>query len=533
MKLAPLLLVLVSIAQAASAASQPVMLDFHADWCGPCRQMRPAVERLAEKGYPIKSIDVDKSPDMAEKYGIGPIPTFVVVDADGREIDRVSGAQPASQLAQFYINARDRAKASQGDDEGAVEPEDGDEEAEAVDDQAEPEPEPEPEPAKRPSKPFVNPKPWETVVRIKVHGSGSIGYGSGTIIHSSPRESLILTCAHIFKLDGQRQAPPGKFPRKITIDLFDGRPQGREREVHPIETVAGEALDYDFNLDVGLIRIRPGRRLPASRVVPPHWQPLQHMGMLTVGCSEGHDATAWETRIIDPKMRGLSGNQAYEAIECLRAPKQGRSGGGLYTNDGYIAGVCNFAEPRGDRGLYATPNSIYSILDRNKLAVLYESPAAGGGSTLMADRGGVPRMIARGQSPDREEPLRAAVREGDVTIPDPEIVFSNRSPLQDRRNGRVQPASSTGDRHLAWHPVGGEPAPKLASIGTIEATDIDMDAATDNDHFPPPDWDRDDDRDRDAGFNTEDVAPRTETRKPAVGRTSEWRPVRPSTAGAR
>ncbi|MBN8889746.1 MAG: hypothetical protein J0H91_05575, partial [Rhodospirillales bacterium] len=75
--------------------------------------------------------------------------------------------------------------------------------------------------------------------------------------------------------------------------------------------------------------------------------------------------------------------------------------------------------------------------------------------------------------------------------------------------------------------------PKLASIGTIEATDIDMDAATDNDHFPPPDWDRDDDRDRDAGFNTEDVAPRTETRKPAVGRTSEWRPVRPSTAGAR
>lgn len=523
MKLAPLLLVLVSVAQSASAASQPVMLDFHADWCGPCRQMRPALERLAEKGYPIKSIDVDKSPEMAEKYGIGPIPTFIVVDGDGREIDRVSGAQPASQLAQFYINARDKADAARGDDE-----EEPAEPADQVDDQARPEPD------RRAPRPFVNPKPWETVVRIKVHGSGSIGYGSGTIIHSSPKESLILTCAHIFKLDGSRQAPPSKFPRKITIDLFDGRPQGSEREVHPIETVAGEALDYDFGLDVGLIRIRPGRRLPASRVVPPHWEPLQRMGMMTVGCSEGHDATAWKTQIIDPKMRGLSGNQAYEAIECVRAPKQGRSGGGLYTNDGYIAGVCNFAEPRGDRGLYATPNSIYSILDRNRLSGLYASPAIGSGSTLMADRGGrSPMMVARGQSPDREEPLRAASREGDVTIPDPEIVFGNSSPLQDRRNGRVQPASSSGDRHLAWHPVGGEPAPKLASIGTIEATDIDMDSSTDNDHFPPPDWDSDDDRGRDAGFNAEDVAPRTETRKPVAGKTSQWRPVKTPNAGAR
>ena len=427
MKLAPLLLVLVSIAQTASAASQPVMLDFHADWCGPCRQMRPAVERLAEKGYPIKSIDVDRSPDLVEKYGIGPIPTFIVVDTDGREIDRVSGAQPASQLAQFYLNARDKAKASRSDDE--------DEPAEPAE-----EADPQPERDRRAPRPFVNPKPWETVVRIKVHGRGSIGYGSGTVIYSSPKESLILTCAHIFKLDGSRQAPPSKFPRKITIDLFDGRPRGHEYEVHPIETVAGEAVDYDFGLDVGLIRIRPGRRLPASRVVPPHWEPLQRMGMTTVGCSEGHDATAWKTQIIDPRMQGLSGNQAYEAIECVRAPKQGRSGGGLYTNDGYIAGVCNFAEPRGDRGLYATPNSIYSILDRNKLAGLYASPAIGGGSTLMADRGGrSPMMVARGQSPDREEPLRAAARRGEVTIPEPEIVFGNSSPLQDRRTDGFSP----------------------------------------------------------------------------------------------
>src|SRR5262249_11171964 len=184
-----------------------------------------------------------------------------------------------------------------------------------------------------------NPKPWETVVRIKVHGAGMIGFGSGTIVHSTSKESIILTCAHIFKLDRGPQAPPSSFPRKITVDLFDGKLTGmKPAQVHySNETFEGQAIDYDFSRDVGLIRIRPGRRLPFARVVPPHWKPAERMDMITVGCSEGHDATAWNTVIMNPNMRGLSGNGAYEAIECMVAPKQGRSGGGLFTSDGYVA----------------------------------------------------------------------------------------------------------------------------------------------------------------------------------------------------
>ena len=72
------------------------------------------------------------------------------------------------------------------------------------------------------------------------------------------------------------------------------------------------------------------------------------MQVLTVGCSEGHDATAWHTEITKPRIQNfLPGNPTYEAIECDVAPKQGRSGGGLFTDDGYIAGICNFAEPPG------------------------------------------------------------------------------------------------------------------------------------------------------------------------------------------
>ena len=123
-----------------------------------------------------------------------------------------------------------------------------------------------------PSRPSRNPKPWETVVRIRVIGDRSTGFGSGTVIYSTPEESLILTCAHIFKLDGRKPTPPSQFPRRIMIDLFDGKLEGTDpAQVHFAESVEGKAVDYDFTLDVGLIRMRPGRQLPASRVVPASW----------------------------------------------------------------------------------------------------------------------------------------------------------------------------------------------------------------------------------------------------------------------
>jgi hypothetical protein len=219
----------------------------------------------------------------------------------------------------------------------------------------------------------ADPKPCRTAVRIRVLESDSVAFGSGTIISSTPEESTVLTCAHIFKLRGGRQAPPDQFPLQIMVDFFDTNHRGTPpAPVHCAAAVEGKAVDYDFVQDVGLIRIRPGQRLPAARVVPTDWHPRAMMKMLTVGCSEGHEATAWPTSIVQPLMHGfLSGNTAYEAIECRVAPKQGRSGGGLFTADGYVAGVCNFAETQGDHGLYATPRSIYGLLDRNSLTALY------------------------------------------------------------------------------------------------------------------------------------------------------------------
>jgi thiol-disulfide isomerase/thioredoxin len=490
-----LLALLTATSSPSDDSTRPALLDFHAEWCGPCHKMRPAVEQLIHKGYPIKTIDIDQEAQLRQRYHVDSVPTFIVVDSSGREIDRTAGLQSAAELARFYKAAAAKARppvnsnahSGSDDDAGAGADDDGDHRDTGAntgrnnagrprDDRDAPDAEAEPA--------FTNPKPWETVVRIRVLSNRSTGFGSGTVIHSTPEESLILTCAHIFKLERREQAAPAEFPRRIMIDLFDGNLTGtKPAKVHFVEQVEGWAVDYDFKRDVGLIRIKPGRRLPACRVVPAHWQPQPRMQVLTVGCSEGHDATAWHTIITKARIQNfLQGNSTYEAIECDVAPKQGRSGGGLFTDDGYLAGVCNFAEPQGDHGLYATPRSIYKLLDRNDLMALY-APVSRGSGTLLADRGASsqprrkgPIAVARAQSPDPDETDRShASVDGDVLIVPEPGRLGIPQPINAQAENSPRPASNT-TRRIAWQP---------RPVQRAEPTDLNMDPAADQDHFDP------------------------------------------------
>ena len=464
MTIATLLFALIASAPSPQGAGEPILLDFQAAWCGPCRQMRPAIEQLINKGYPVREIDIDRSPDLAERYHVSAVPTFIVTDQAGRTLARTEGLQPAAELARMFLEAKAKQDASAP---AETQPEARRLSAENTGDAAERQPETTTDnetDAPAATGP-VNPRPWESVVRIKVHARGSIGFGSGTIIYSSPKEAIILTCAHIFKMEGSAQAPPSRFPLKISVDLFDGKLTGLNPAMvhYANETFEGKAIDYDFTRDVGLIRIRPGRKLAYSRVVPRHWTPKTRMGMITVGCSEGHDATAWDTTIVNPGTRPLVGNNSYDAIECMVAPKQGRSGGGLFTSDGYIAGVCDFAEPQGNHGLYAAPRSIYQILDRNNLMALYAPPTNRPPALLASDRSNrglkpaEPRL--RGQSPE-PEPDDANL----VTIPPPEMLGIKTLVVADA-NANASPSPRSG----GWH--------------RPETTELKLGPAADSDRF--------------------------------------------------
>jgi thioredoxin 1 len=70
-----------------------VLVDFYAEWCGPCKMTAPILDQLSDEKKDIKfvKVDVDKNPDLASQYSVFSIPTFVVVK-DGKVVHQFSGA---------------------------------------------------------------------------------------------------------------------------------------------------------------------------------------------------------------------------------------------------------------------------------------------------------------------------------------------------------------------------------------------------------------------------------------------------------
>lgn len=90
-----------SFSQDVLSSKQPVVVDFYADWCGPCHHMAPVVDRLsAEYGGRVKfvRVNIDSSPNTAARYGVSSIPTFGVFK-NGRMVGSTTGDMPKQELA--------------------------------------------------------------------------------------------------------------------------------------------------------------------------------------------------------------------------------------------------------------------------------------------------------------------------------------------------------------------------------------------------------------------------------------------------
>ena len=367
---------------------QTVLLDFYSDSCGPCRQMDPTIQSLAAKGYPIKRVNVDHNRALAARFAVRSIPCFVMV-VDGREVDRVVGITDVARLEQMCTAglAVGSRQPSPSNPPQAAAPKGRLVPIPAV-------------PAESPwrlsgadqtrgAAPAAAKSDAELIaatVRLRITDPDGQSCGSGTIIDARGGAALIVTCGHIFR--------DSKGEGAIEVDLFGPRSQQR---------VPGRLIWYDLDTkvgDIGLLSIRVPGPVATVPVAPPGHRVQEGQPVASVGCPNGKRPSVIHTRI-----NSLNKFAGPANLQVAGLPVEGRSGGGLFSRDGLLIGVCNAADPLDNEGLFAATKVIHGALDQAELSCIYRSPGDGRSSKAMVAVADPPAMPESMPQPPQPAPL--------------------------------------------------------------------------------------------------------------------------------
>jgi thioredoxin-like negative regulator of GroEL len=343
------------------------LVDFGADYCQACVSMAPVVARLAKSGLSIKQINVSDKWELTRRHKIRVLPTFVVM-IDGKEAGRHSGIATESELKKLVADAR-RSLGNDVElaDAGKTRPRfpnpmsllglNRSKETDRAKENSKEEPIVRAKLDQRDENGAIihrtGPMPASVRIRVRVTGGKQINIGSGTIIESRPGRSLVLTCAHIID-------QIGKNP-DIEIHVFAG---GNSRP----KSYKGEVVAHDIKSDVGLIAVRCPGPLAVVRIASEANSPKVGQDVFSYGCGRGSIPTREKMKIVELDRYDGAAN-----IECSTTPEGGRSGGGLFSSDNKIIGICSAADKDLNEGIYAGPAAIYAILDKLDLTHLYDA----------------------------------------------------------------------------------------------------------------------------------------------------------------
>ncbi|PQO40080.1 trypsin-like peptidase domain-containing protein [Blastopirellula marina] len=338
-----LLLSVALTAAPADDSQSPVLYYVTADWCVYCREMAPTIQRLKAAGYPVVIVDQGRDAELAQRLGVRGLPSYrlvhqgqIIAQSEGRtSYDSLVAMFPKQPLAPPQpaaappVNPAPRQAPVQqivrGQSPGGMAP------------------------MSSGNSSAARQRARAASVRLKVIDPDGFSYGTGTVVHSHHGEALVLTCGHLFR-DSQGRG-------EIEIESFAPGASG---------AMPGRLLEYDLERDVALVTFKPTMAIEPVPVHSPN-QPLS-VGekAFTVGCDKGADASIRESRI-----NSLNRYQGPDNVQAAGAPIDGRSGGGLFNDQGELIGVCNAADPEYDEGYYAALKTIFALFEKKQIAHLF------------------------------------------------------------------------------------------------------------------------------------------------------------------
>ncbi len=362
--------------------SDAVILCFSQPQSQPSAGVTQTLQRLTDQGWPVRVIDVHRQPELAERWQVDQLPTWLVLRG-GEAVDRLVGPEAGDAL----LGRLDRMQAAERQAVNRSEPSAGGGLERSA---SGPVVGLGPASGRTPTPAVVrglNPAasgasgwglpaggesptglgravgepardPRLATVRLRVEEGAAEAIGTGTIIHQQGGHALVLTCGHLFR------ATAGQSPVMIEMWL-DGEWQ----------RFSGEVLTYRADeVDLGLVTFSPQRSVPTAPVRPAAYLPQPDQPVASWGCDHGADPSCRPSRVT--RLNRFLGPQN---IEVAGAPVQGRSGGGLFDAEGYLIGVCYAADKEADEGLYSGPQVIAEQLQLAGLTqfIYGESGASG------------------------------------------------------------------------------------------------------------------------------------------------------------
>ncbi len=315
--------------------------------CGPCRVVEPEVERLYREGYSVMKIDTSLHPDWTQRFQVTKTPTVMLVSGN-RVLARQSGYVDANEMKEWFSRFQStkatnpKLNANVSDNEhcrnntniagpqnstvhkGTFQP-----------------------------KNSIEYRAMQATVKLKIDDPLGTSYATGTVIHSVDGESLVLTCGHVFR--------DSNGTGEITAEygFADGQ----------IKVATGELLFYDADArDIGLVAISTGTNIAPVELAKVDFPVVNNTEIFSIGCDQGNPPS-----IRHSKLKNRAKYDGVIKYEIFGRPVNGRSGGGLFTNNGQLIGVCNAAVVDVDEGVYVALDTIHWQLDKVNLAHLFPS----------------------------------------------------------------------------------------------------------------------------------------------------------------